>query len=254
MGQSRALRPWTWAQPVMPGDGVEAAALLGAVAVDVGERQRARADQAHVAAHDVPQLRELVEAGGAQEPAEPWEALVVGQQFAVGAAGVGHAAELDDLDRLSVAAGARLAEQHRRPEADPHRDGRRRDDRRSDHERRPSDRHVDGTLHRGVQPSGGGHRAERRWSGNVSPVTAPTRLVIVGAGGFGREVHDVVDALNAGGTAVELVGYVDDADASDELLARLGTSRLGGIDVLTDDDRDSRLGNDVGYRDRHRCR
>jgi sugar O-acyltransferase (sialic acid O-acetyltransferase NeuD family) len=75
-------------------------------------------------------------------------------------------------------------------------------------------------------------------------VTAPTRLVIVGAGGFGREVHGVVDALNASGTAVEFVGYVDDADTSDELLARLGTARLGGIDVL-DDDR--RVGSDVGY-------
>ena len=85
-----------------------------------------------------------------------------------------------------------------------------------------------------MQPTCGGHRAERRWSGNVTPVTVPTRLVIVGAGGFGREVHDVVEAMNAAGTGVELVGYVDDQGASDELLARLGTSRLGAIDVLDD--------------------
>jgi sugar O-acyltransferase (sialic acid O-acetyltransferase NeuD family) len=65
-------------------------------------------------------------------------------------------------------------------------------------------------------------------------VTAPTRLVIVGAGGFGREVHDVVVAMAAAGAVVDLVGYVDDQDASDELLARLGTSRLGGIDALDD--------------------
>jgi sugar O-acyltransferase (sialic acid O-acetyltransferase NeuD family) len=82
-------------------------------------------------------------------------------------------------------------------------------------------------------------------------VTAPTRLVIVGAGGFGREVHGLVDALNAAGVTVDLVGYVDDADTSDELLARLGTSRLGRIDVLADADadadRNSPLGSDVGF-------
>jgi sugar O-acyltransferase (sialic acid O-acetyltransferase NeuD family) len=76
-------------------------------------------------------------------------------------------------------------------------------------------------------------------------VTTPTRLVIVGAGGFGREVHGLVEALNAGGTAVELAGYVDDAGTTDELLARLGTTRLGGIDVLCESD-DDRL-DDVGY-------
>ena len=75
-------------------------------------------------------------------------------------------------------------------------------------------------------------------------MTAPTRLVIVGAGGFGREVHDVVVAMAAAGADVDLVGYVDDLDASDELLARLGTSRLGGIDVLGDG---RRVGSDVGF-------
>ena len=79
-------------------------------------------------------------------------------------------------------------------------------------------------------------------------MTAPTRLVIVGAGGFGREVHGVVDALNAAGTPTDLVGYVDDQGTSDDLLARLGTKRLGGIEVLCDDDRrNGELGGDVGY-------
>jgi sugar O-acyltransferase (sialic acid O-acetyltransferase NeuD family) len=83
-------------------------------------------------------------------------------------------------------------------------------------------------------------------------VTVRTRLVIVGAGGFGREVHGVVDALNAAGTTLDLVGYVDDLGTSDELLARLGTSRLGGIGVLCGDDHladpgDGTIGRDVGY-------
>jgi len=79
-------------------------------------------------------------------------------------------------------------------------------------------------------------------------VTAPTRLVIVGAGGFGREVHHVVEAMIATGVALDLVGYVDDQGSSDELLARLGTSRLGGVDVLCDGNRDDGpVGGDVGY-------
>jgi sugar O-acyltransferase (sialic acid O-acetyltransferase NeuD family) len=77
-------------------------------------------------------------------------------------------------------------------------------------------------------------------------VSAPTRLVIVGAGGFGREVHHVVESIIATGQVLDLVGYVDDQDASDELLARLGTSRLGGVDMMCD--RDVGLVDaDVGY-------
>ena len=227
------------------GRGVEAAALLGVVPLDVGEWQRTRADEAHVAAHHVPQLREFVETARSQQPPEARQALVVGQQGAVGAAGVGHAAELDDLDRLAVTARSSLPEQHRRAEPQPHGDGGGGDQRAGDHQCRGGDGEVDGPLHRRVQPADGGHLAERTWSGIVAPVTAPPRLVIVGAGGFGREVHGIVEALDATGGAVELVGYVDDAGTSDELLARLGTARLGNIDVLAATD--GQLDPDVGY-------
>ncbi len=229
------------------GDGVEPAALLGVVPVDVGERERAGADEAHVTAHDVPQLWEFVEAARPKEPAEPWEALGVGEQRTVGGTGVGHAAELDDLDRLAAPSGAGLAEQHRAAESDPHGEGDGGGDRADDHQRGGSDHRIDGPLDRGVQPAGGGHPGERRWSGNVTPVTAHTRLVIVGAGGFGREVHDVVEAMNAAGAGLDLVGYVDDQGASDELLARLGTSRLGGIEVLCSTGDDGPVAGDVGY-------
>ena len=66
-------------------------------------------------------------------------------------------------------------------------------------------------------------------------MTVRSQLVIVGAGGFGREVHGVVEATNAISTTLDLVGYVDDLGTSDDLLARLGTARLGGIDLLCDD-------------------
>ena len=82
-------------------------------------------------------------------------------------------------------------------------------------------------------------------------MTVRAQLVIVGAGGFGREVHHVVEAMNAAGSDLELIGYVDDLATSDDLLARLGTSRLGGVDVLcatqVASDRDQAIGPDVGY-------
>jgi hypothetical protein len=59
-------------------------------------------------------------------------------------------------------------------------------------------------------------------------------LVIVGAGGFGREVLDVVEAMNAAGADLEFVGYVDDSEASVPLLERRGATYLGAVDQLAD--------------------
>ena len=54
-------------------------------------------------------------------------------------------------------------------------------------------------------------------------------LVVVGAGGFGREVLDIVDAMNRVGAELELLGTIDDSDANAELLARRGGICLGTI-------------------------
>lgn len=64
-------------------------------------------------------------------------------------------------------------------------------------------------------------------------------LVIIGAGGFGREVVGLVDAINAGpnGPVWNLVGIADD-DPSTENLDRLdavGLHHLGSVDVLLGD-------------------
>jgi len=59
-------------------------------------------------------------------------------------------------------------------------------------------------------------------------------LVIVGAGGFGREVLDVVDAMNAAGADLEFVGYVDDTGTSVPLLERRGARYLGAVERLAD--------------------
>ena len=59
-------------------------------------------------------------------------------------------------------------------------------------------------------------------------------IVIVGCGGFGREVHDVIDAINAIEPTWHLIGYVDD-DPSEEnrlLVTRRGSRVLGPLAQL----------------------
>jgi hypothetical protein len=57
------------------------------------------------------------------------------------------------------------------------------------------------------------------------PVNVP--IVVVGCGGLGREVHDVVDAL---GPSWDLVGYVDDdpSPANVALVEQRGARVIGG--------------------------
>lgn len=62
----------------------------------------------------------------------------------------------------------------------------------------------------------------------------PEALVVVGAGGFGRELLDVADAMNAASpvSAFDIVGVVDDNPSSDNM-DRLTMRRiefLGGVD------------------------
>ena len=59
-----------------------------------------------------------------------------------------------------------------------------------------------------------------------------TPLVLVGAGGFGREVHDIVVAINRDGAEFDLLGYVDDSPGEHPLVLRLGELFLGNTDEL----------------------
>lgn len=67
----------------------------------------------------------------------------------------------------------------------------------------------------------------------------PEDLVIVGAGGFGREVADVVDAINAVPPCPtwRLVGMVDDdvSPATAQRLRARGLAHLGSVDDLVAD-------------------
>lgn len=60
-----------------------------------------------------------------------------------------------------------------------------------------------------------------------------TPLVIIGAGGFGREVVDIVDAMgrslhpSPAGCTYEIIGFLDDGDPDRGLLIELGLAHLG---------------------------
>lgn len=56
---------------------------------------------------------------------------------------------------------------------------------------------------------------------------ATTEVVIVGVGGFGREVIDIVDDMTATGAPVKLVGSVDDGEFDLDVLRELGVEYLG---------------------------
>lgn len=58
-----------------------------------------------------------------------------------------------------------------------------------------------------------------------------TGLVILGAGGLGREAHGIVDAVNAAGGDWDFLGFVDPGPARLELVTELGPL-LGGDEVL----------------------
>jgi sugar O-acyltransferase (sialic acid O-acetyltransferase NeuD family) len=65
-----------------------------------------------------------------------------------------------------------------------------------------------------------------------------TPLVVIGAGGFGREVHDVIEAMNDAGSAsgeaqIECVGFLADGHADVELVEERGVPFLGPVDGLT---------------------
>ena len=57
-------------------------------------------------------------------------------------------------------------------------------------------------------------------------------LVIVGAGGHGREVYDTLLAVNAEQPTFRVLGVVDDAPRHTDRLDRLGLELLGDVDWL----------------------
>ena len=65
---------------------------------------------------------------------------------------------------------------------------------------------------------------------------AATRLVIIGAGGHGRELLDIVEAMNAVRPTFEFVGFLDDGPGPWDRVERRGASVLGPVEQLADFD------------------
>jgi sugar O-acyltransferase (sialic acid O-acetyltransferase NeuD family) len=63
-------------------------------------------------------------------------------------------------------------------------------------------------------------------------------LVIVGAGGHGRETLDVVEAVNRIEPTWNVIGFLDDGEPDSERLARRGTSVIGSVDDIAHLDAD----------------
>lgn len=61
-----------------------------------------------------------------------------------------------------------------------------------------------------------------------------TPLVIIGAGGLGREIFDLVRDINRSGATFDVLGFLDDGDVDARLLGRLGASWLGPTSTLVD--------------------
>ena len=61
-----------------------------------------------------------------------------------------------------------------------------------------------------------------------------TPLVIIGAGGFGREVFDLVRDINLCAPTYDFLGFLDDGAVDASLLGRLGAPLLGPTSTLAD--------------------
>lgn len=69
-------------------------------------------------------------------------------------------------------------------------------------------------------------------------------LVVVGAGGHGRELFATIHAINEVNPTWNVVGFVDDTPTHLERVQRLGSAVLGGLDWL--DDRDVAVAVGIG--------
>ena len=61
-----------------------------------------------------------------------------------------------------------------------------------------------------------------------------TPLVIIGAGGLGREVFDLVRDINRSAPTYDFLGFLDDGEVDARLLGRLGVALMGPTFTLAD--------------------
>ena len=87
----------------------------------------------------------------------------------------------------------------------------------------------------GISAAGRRHHARIQGLGDLRPIDVTRRLVVVGAGGFGRETLDVVDAVNraSDSTKFDVVGVLDDT-LSAENISRLRARRIAHLGSVCD--------------------
>src|ERR1019366_6643274 len=174
------------------------------IGFELVRKRGTRADQAHLAANHVDQLRQLVEAEAAQNPPNRRDAIVTGQlehlRVAPGpvtgggpildpaldilamrriGGGNAHRAQLEHLERIAAHTDALLAKQHWPAVKNPYGQGRKRKDGRGECEYERSEGDVEGALEHEVQPfdiraarTYQGHRTEHL---DADPSGRPTR-------------------------------------------------------------------------------
>jgi hypothetical protein len=91
------------------------ALLARAVPWQVLGQQRPRANEAHFTTEHIPELRQLVEAGLSEKPADWSQSPGVGQQASIGTGLRRHCPELIQYEWLPTIAYSAMAENHRRP-------------------------------------------------------------------------------------------------------------------------------------------
>ena len=134
-----------------PRPDVEPVALVLVVLLDLVAQRRTRADDAHVATQDVPELRELVDRGPPEDAADPRDPAVALVHRVAGADALGaddHRAELEDLEVVAVLAHARLPVQRQAPVLELRRERREAEQRARQDEADSGDRDVGRAVHR----------------------------------------------------------------------------------------------------------
>src|SRR5205807_2023729 len=90
---------------------LEPATLARRVALDLVGKGRSRADQAHLAPHDVPELRQLVEGEPPEHSPNPRDARIAAVHRQAGSLSLGpddHRAQFDELELTAVPADPKL--------------------------------------------------------------------------------------------------------------------------------------------------
>ena len=134
-----------------PGADLEAAALVLVVLLDLVAKRRARPDHAHVAAQDVPELRQLVDRGAPEDAADARDARIALVDREARAELLGaddHRPQLQELEVGAVLAHSRLAVHDRRSALEPRRDRRGREQRAREDEARARDDDVQRAVQR----------------------------------------------------------------------------------------------------------